>query len=182
MLIIIIIILLTRAALWRTTQAVYPVGGTFVTQLRNPRWLKYPVRTAGSNKLWSVQIPVDALPDGTEVDHTGQLICTALRDNPPLYQPGSAAGLMGEGDDMGLGILGGDMARSLLQSADGAGEKEKKLKKLQKALRQIEELKMKQAGGVVLEKTQEGKIEREEQLRAELAELVMQGDDEPTGL
>ena len=45
---------------------------------------------------------------------------------------------------MGLGLLGGDMVRQL-QSADGAGEKEKKLKKVQKALRQIDELKAKQA-------------------------------------
>ena len=51
------------------------------------------------------------------------------------------------------------------------GEKEKKMKKLQKALRQIDELKAKQESGVQLEKTQEGKMEREEQLRAELAEL-----------
>ena len=51
-----------------------------------------------------------------------------------------------EGDDMGLGLLGGDMVRQL-QSADGAGEKEKKLKKVQKALRQIDDLKAKQVGG-----------------------------------
>ena len=51
------------------------------------------------------------------------------------------------------------------------GEKEKKMKKLQKVLRQIDELKAKQESGVQLEKTQEGKMEREEQLRAELAEL-----------
>ena len=29
-----------------TEQAIFPVGGTFITQLRNPRWLKYPVRAA----------------------------------------------------------------------------------------------------------------------------------------
>jgi len=158
-----------------TEQAVFPVSGTFITQLRNPRWLKYPVRTSGSNKLWQAQIPLDALPDGTEVDGHGNLVCTALRENPPLYQPGSAAPLMGEGDDMGLGLLGGDMVRQL-QSSDGMGEKEKKMKKLQKALRQIDELKAKQASGVVLEKTQEGKIEREEELRLELAQLMQQAD------
>jgi len=162
-----------------TEQAIFPVGGTYITQLRNPRWLKYPVRTSGSNKLWQVQLPIDALPDGTEVDMNGNLICTALRDKPPLYQPGSAAPLM-EGDEMGLGLLGGDMVRQL-QSADGVGEKEKKMKKLQKALRQIEELKAKQAQGITLEKTQEGKIVREDELRAELNELMLQADAD-TGL
>lgn len=38
-----------------TEQAIFPVGGTYITQLRNPRWLKYPVRTSGSNKLWQVR-------------------------------------------------------------------------------------------------------------------------------
>lgn len=153
------------------------MSGTFITQLRNPRWLKYPVRTSGSNKLWTAQIPLDALPDGTEIDGHGNLVCTALREKPPLYQPGSAAPLMGESDDLGLGLLGGDMVRQL-QSADGMGEKEKKMKKLQKALRQIDELKAKQASGVVLEKTQEGKIEREEELRTELAQLMQEPDGE----
>ena len=157
-----------------TEQAAFPVGGTYITQLRNPRWLKYPIRTSGSNKLWQAQIPLDALPDGTEVDGHGNLICTALRDQPPLYQPGSAAALI-EGDDLGLGLLGGDMVRQL-QSADEVGEREKKLKKLQKALRQIDELKMKQASGVQLERTQEGKIDREEELRNELADLLAQPD------
>ena len=78
---------------------------------------------------------------------------------------------------MGLGFLAGDMVRQL-QAADGVGEKEKKMKKLQKALRQINELKAKQAAGVTLEKTQEGKIEREDELRRELAELASQADDE----
>jgi uncharacterized protein with WD repeat len=63
------------------------------------------------------------------------------------------------------------------------GEKEKKMNKLQKVLRQIDELKAKQESGVQLEKTQEGKIEREEQLRAELAELMSQPDEPPpTGM
>ena len=44
------------------------------------------------------------------------------------------------------------------------------------ALRQIEELRMKQAQGLPLEKTQEGKIEREGDLRAEL-EALLAGDD-----
>lgn len=123
-----------------------------------------------------VQIPIDALPDGTEVDANGNLVCVSMRDRPPLYQPGSAAPNM-EGDDMGLGLLGGDMVRQL-QSTDGAGEKEKKLKKLQKALRQIDDLKGKQAQGTILEKTQEEKIEREEELRAELAELMQQEQEE----
>ncbi|KAL3908241.1 MAG: hypothetical protein SGPRY_009878 [Prymnesium sp.] len=145
-----------------TEQAVCPVSGTFLTQLRNPRWLKYPV-----------QIPLDALPEGSEMDANGNLLPLSSRDRPPLYQPGSCANLI-DGDDMGLGLLGGDMVRQL-QSADGAGEKEKRLKKLQKvnfcpacnpspsvfsnlicnqALRQIGELKEKQAAGAVLEKTQ----------------------------
>ena len=54
-----------------TDQAVCPVGGTYITQLRNPRWLKYPISTSGSNKLWQAEIPLDALPDGTEVDENG---------------------------------------------------------------------------------------------------------------
>ena len=45
------------------------------------------------------------------------------------------------------------------------------------ALRQIEELKTKQEAGVALEKTQMGKIEREEELRTELEELMGQGDE-----
>ena len=158
-----------------TEQAAFPVGGTYITQLRNPRWLKYPIRCSGSNKLWQAQIPLDALPDGTEVDGHGNLICTALRDQPPLYQPGSAAPLI-EGDDLGLGLLGGDMVRQLHSANDEVSEREKKLKKLQKALRQIEELKMKQASGVQLERTQEGKIEREEELKKELADLLAQPD------
>ena len=156
-----------------TEQALYPVPGSFITQLRNPRWLKYPVRTAGSNRQWTVQLPLDALPDGTEVDGNGNLICLATRDRPPLYQPGSAAPLL-DGDDMGLGLLGGDMVRQLA-SVDSQSEAEKKRKKLQKALRQIEELKAKQAAGGELEKTQEGKIARESELRAELEALDAQG-------
>jgi len=58
-----------------------------------------------------------------------------------------------------------------LQSADELGEKEKKAKKLDKALRQIEELKLRQAKGIQLERTQQEKIEREDVLRAELAIL-----------
>ena len=156
-------------------QAAFPVGGTYITQLRNPRWLKYPVRAAGSNKLWHTQIPVDALPDGTEVDGNGQLINVAVRDRAPLYQPGSAAPLI-DGDDMGLGLLGGDMVRQLQSADNGLGEKEKKMKKLQKALRQIEELKAKAASGVNLEKTQQGKIEREAELLAEFEELRQEVD------
>ena len=59
-------------------------------------------------------------------------------------------------------------------SLDGAGEAEKKKKKLQKAIRQIEELKEKRDSGAQLEKTQESKIEREGELRAELAALTEQ--------
>ena len=166
-----------------TEQAVYPVQGAWVTQLRNPRWLKYPVQTPGSNRLWQVQIPIDALPDGTEVDRNGNLVCLATRDAPPLYQPGSCAPLM-EGDDMGMGLLGGDMLRQLGSEVDAQSEAEKKRKKLQKALRQIGELKEKLAAGVKLEKTQEGKISREAELLAELAELdkIEGGDDLPLGL
>lgn len=158
-----------------TEQAVFPVQGTWVTQLRNPRWLKYPVRTTGSNKLWQVQIPLDALPDGTEVDGSGNLICLATRDRPPLYQPGSCAPLL-DGDDMGLGLLGGDMVRQL-QSENAQSESEKKRKKLQKALRQIDDLKEKAQQGAKLEKTQQGKIEREHELRAELETLNKQAAD-----
>jgi len=158
-----------------TEQAVFPVQGTWVTQLRNPRWLKYPVRTSGSNKLWQVQIPLDALPDGTEVDGNGNLVCLATRDRPPLYQPGSCAPLL-DGDDMGLGLLGGDMVRQL-QSVDAQSESEKKRKKLQKALRQIDDLKEKELQGVKLEKTQQGKIAREEELRAELEALNKEAAD-----
>lgn len=97
-----------------------------------------------------VQIPLAALPDGSEINANGQLLCVSSRDLPPLYQPGSGANLI-DGDDMGLGLLGGDMVRQL--QSEGS-EKDKKLKKLQKALRQIEDLKAKQAAGTVLEKTQ----------------------------
>ena len=53
-----------------------------------------------------------------------------------------------------------------------------------RALRQIGELKEKLAAGVKLEKTQEGKISREAELLAELAELdkIEGGDDLPLGL
>lgn len=164
-----------------TEQSLYPVGGTYITQLRNPRWLKYPVRTQGSNRLWQVQIPVDALPDGTEVDANGFLVCTAARDKPPLYQSGSVQPQYGEGhDEMGLGLLGGDMVRQLQSEGSGLGERDKKLKKLQKALRQIEELKEKAAQGLPLEKTQQSKIEREAELRAELDELVAQDEQGET--
>ena len=164
-----------------TDQAVSPVAGTFISQLRNPRLLKYPVRCPGSNRLWEVQLPVDALPDGSEVDAGGRLIVTWRRDQPPLYKPGSAANQYDYGDEMGLGLLGGDMVRQL-QSTDGPGEKEKKMKKLQKALRQIDDLKAKQAQGATLEKTQEGKIEREEELRAELEALTLQPQQSVDGL
>ena len=121
------------------------------------------------------------MPDGTEVDANGNLILAPLRNKPPLYQPGGAS-LDMEGD-LGLGLLGGDMVRQLGAAADGgASEKDKKLKKLQKALRQIEELKLKQSQGIALEKTQEGKIEREEELRAELEELRKEEDQEAPSL
>ena len=70
-----------------TEQAAFPVGGTYITQLRNPRWLKYSVRTSGSNKLWHAQIPVDALPDGTDVDN-GNLMCNTSQDMTPTI-PGA---------------------------------------------------------------------------------------------
>ena len=81
-----------------------------------------------------------------------------------------------DGDDMGLGLLGGDMVRQL-QSGDGAGEADKKRKKLQKALSQIESLKLKKEQGGTLEKTQEEKIAREEDLLAELAALEREAPD-----
>merc|ERR1719291_277998 len=152
-----------------TEQAVYPAAGTFLTQLRSPRWLKYPVRVNGSNRLWQVDLPLDSLPDGTELDANGNIMCVALRERPAYVNQQGAAPLM-EGDDMGLGLLGGDMVRQLA-SGDGQGEADKKKKKLQKALRQIDELKMKKSQGVVLEKTQEDKIKREEELREEFGLL-----------
>ena len=197
-------------------QAAFPVQGLWLTQLRNPRWLKcapppdarrpprrplsprvappaappratsphaalrrarlrrYPVRTSGSNRLWHVQLPLDCLPDGTEVDGAGHLVSTNLRERPPLYKPGSAAPA-GDGDDMGLGLLGGDFARTL-HHGDGGGEWEKKKKKLQKALRDIEKLKAKRAEGRPLEKTQEDKIEREGELLDELRRMEEEGD------
>lgn len=153
-----------------TEQAVSPAIGTFLTQLRNPRWLKYPVRVNGSNRLWQVELPLDCLPDGSEFDSNGNLMCVAMRDRPTYVQQQAGAPLM-DGDDMGLGLLGGDMVRQL-QSGDGPGELDKKKKKLQKALTQIESLKQKKAQGIVLEKTQEGKIAREEELLAELDALA----------
>mmetsp|Transcript_23344 Transcript_23344/g.50366 ORF Transcript_23344/g.50366 Transcript_23344/m.50366 type:complete len:443 (-) Transcript_23344:377-1705(-) len=156
-------------------QAVCPAPGTFLTQLRSPRWLKYPVRVTGSNRLWQVELPLDSLPDGTELDQSGAIMCEAMRERPAYTQQHAGAPLM-EGDEMGLGLLGGDMVRQL-QSGDGQGEADKKRKKLQKALRQIEELKAKKAQGGALEKTQEGKIAREAELITELAAL-----DEAEGL
>uniref|UniRef100_A0A7S4C4P9 Uncharacterized protein n=1 Tax=Chrysotila carterae TaxID=13221 RepID=A0A7S4C4P9_CHRCT len=150
-------------------QAVYPAQGTFLTQLRSPRWLKYPVHAAGSNKPWQAQLPLDALPDGTEFDANGNIAAVALREVPAYAQQNMGAPLT-EGDEMGLGLLGDDMVRQL-QSGDAQGEAEKRRKKLQKALRQIDELKAKRSQGVALERTQEGKIEREDELRAELAAL-----------
>ena len=99
---------------------------------------------------------------------------TNLRERPPLYKPGSAAPA-GDGDDMGLGLLGGDFARTL-HHGDGGGEWEKKKKKLQKALRDIEKLKAKRAEGRPLEKTQEDKIEREGELLDELRRMEEEGD------
>jgi len=152
-----------------TEQAVSPVTGMFLTQLRNPRWLKYPVRLNGSNRLWEVQLPLDSLPDGSELDGDGRLLCVGVR-LPQTYVHQQAGAPLMDGDDMGLGLLGGDMVRQL-QSCDGVGEADKKKKKLQKALRQIEELKQKREQGDPLEKTQQEKIAREQELVAELAAL-----------
>ncbi len=100
-----------------TEQAVFPVGGTFITQLRNPRWLKYPVRTSGSNRLWHVQLPIDCLPEGTELDAQGKVMCAYPKDRPPLYQPGTHAHVNAnvlDGDEqLAAGLLGGDMVRAL---------------------------------------------------------------------
>jgi len=158
-----------------TEQAVYPAAGTYLTQFKNPRWLKYPVRLNGSNRLWQIQLPLDSLPDGSEIDHNGHLMCAGLRQ-PPAYVHQQVGAPLMDGDDMGLGLLGGDMVRQL-QSGDGAGEADKKKKKLQKALSQIESLKMKKEGGGTLEKTQEEKIAREEELLAELAALDIEAPD-----
>ena len=181
-----------------TEQAVYPVQGTFVTQLKSPRWLKYPVRCNGSNRLWQVQLPLDALPEGAELDANGNIMCVAMRDFQHGYSQqgggggggggGAARGGRGAGraaqqqgggspplqafeGDEGLGLLGADMARQLSTGPDGQDEAEKKRKKLHKALRQIDELKAKQAAGATLEKTQESKIAREPELLAELGRL-----------
>lgn len=133
------------------------------------------MQCTGSNRLWPVQIPLDALPEGTELDANGNIMCLALRDARANYsgQP-SAGGGQFEGEDA-LGLLGGDMVRHL-QSGDVQGEAEKKRKKLHKALRQIEELKAKRAQGVELEKTQESKINREAELLAELQALEEAAD------
>ena len=64
-----------------------------------------------------------------------------------------------------------------LQSVDAQSESEKKRKKLQKALRQIDDLKEKEQQGVKLEKTQQGKIAREEELRAELEAVNKESAD-----
>jgi uncharacterized protein with WD repeat len=64
-----------------------------------------------------------------------------------------------------------------LQSVDAQSESEKKRKKLQKALRQIDDLKEKEQQGVKLEKTQQGKIAREEELRAELEAVNKEAAD-----
>ena len=47
----------------------------------------------------------------------------------------------------------------------------KRVKKIVKALKQIDELKNKQAGGVQLDADQQAKVAKEDELRAELAEL-----------
>ena len=157
-----------------TEQAVFPVGGTYITQLRNPRWFKYPIRASGSNKLWHAPIPVDALPEDITVDSNGSLVCrsTNQRDRPPPTCHGDAAAPLVMGDDLGLDLLGGDMVQEL-QATDEGGlrESERRRKKLQKALREIEALKLRQAQGMQLERTQVSKIEREAELRATSAEL-----------
>ena len=150
-----------------TEQAAQPVGGTYITQLRNPRWFKYPIRTGGSNKLWHQPIPVDALPEGTRVDSRGNLVSS--EGDLPSANRASNDTPLAMGDDLALGLLGGDVVR---QRQDEAGETEKKRKKLDKALREIEALKLRQAQGMRLERTQEGKIERETELRCALAELL----------
>lgn len=162
-----------------TEQALHPAAGSFLTQLRNPRWLKYPVRAGGSNRLWRVQLPLDCLPEGYEVDGEGNVMSVGLvefnahqRNNAPQHGVGSG-GVM-DADDMGLGLLGDDMVRQL-QDGDVQGEAEKKRKKLTKALRQISDLKTKKAQGVALEKTQEEKIAREAELVAELGQLDEEG-------
>ena len=156
-----------------TEQAVYPAAGAFLTQLRSPRWLKYPVRVNGSNRLWQAALPVDALPDGTEIDESGQIIrytLSAISGASESSGGCQSGGQLMDGDELGLGLLGGDMVRQL-QSGDGQGDDDKKRKKLQKALRQIDELKAKMNAGEKLEKTQEGKIGREGELLIELAAL-----------
>lgn len=165
-----------------TEQAVYPATATFLTQFRSPRWLNYPVRATGSNKLWEVVLPHDALPKETEFDQNGRVAyvptATNLDRSPYGMGAGGAAGGM-EGDDAMLGMLGGDFVRQLGGGGDTVGELEKRKKKLHKALRQIEELKMKRAEGNSLEKTQESKIEREEELLAELAALEAEEQGTP---
>lgn len=155
-----------------TEQAVYPAASTFLTQFRSPRWLNYPVRATGSNKLWEVVLPMDALPKGTELGAEGDVLYVPTSTNVDrspygMGGGGSAGGL----DHEMLGMLGGDFVRQLGGGNDAAGESEKKKKKLLKALRQIEQLKEKRAAGEMLEKTQEGKIEREAELLAELGAL-----------
>ena len=82
---------------------------------------------------------------------------------PPVRT--SLTGAMAAMGASGAGPSGAAMTES------GKGELEKKMTKLQKALTQIEALKLKKSQGVTLERTQEGKIEREGELKAELDEL-----------
>ena len=69
------------------------------------------------------------------------------------------------------------MVRQLHSAADGVSIREKKRKKLVKALRAIDELKAKRDAGEALEKTQLEKMEREDELRAELAMLMDENDE-----
>ncbi|EOD36445.1 hypothetical protein EMIHUDRAFT_226503 [Emiliania huxleyi CCMP1516] len=94
-----------------TEQAVYPAAATYLTQLRSPRWLAYPVRATGSNKLWEVTVPVDALPKGTELDARGNVLYVPTATNADRSACGVGGGVGGgglEGDDAMLGMLGGD--------------------------------------------------------------------------
>ena len=128
-----------------TEQSLYPVGGTYITQLRNPRWLKYPVRTQGSNRLWQVQIPVDArCSDGTR-GRRERLPRVHGRARQAAAVPvwvGAAPVRRGPRRD-GAGAPWRRHGAPAPVGGQRPGERDKKLKKLQKALRQIEELKEK---------------------------------------
>ena len=62
-----------------------------------------------------------------------------------------------------------------METSEVNAEDQKKIRALLKKLRAIEELKLRQAGGEKLEKTQEQKIEKEDEIAEELQKLGYTG-------